>query len=239
MIETPANGASANPITTVATTTATMASSRIGAASSSICGTSIVKCRLEEERRQQDVDERVGADRQAREGQRELAEHAARLRVLHDRRKRAERDARAGQQHGGRQRHPRGKPLNEADEHQESGEDEQRDRQKGTCPKTVSFLHERPTLSGRHPRTTPQAQGPGRQGRRAGWRRRVVRHARRRVQQHRGADEARRGQHAVALDGLPDHGRRKADTASAIASSRSKAPTRARRCSRRGRTGGG
>ena len=43
MIETPANGASANPITTVATTTATMASSRIGAASSSICGTSIVK----------------------------------------------------------------------------------------------------------------------------------------------------------------------------------------------------
>ena len=42
MIETPANGASAKPIMTVATTTATMASSRIGAASSSICGTSIV-----------------------------------------------------------------------------------------------------------------------------------------------------------------------------------------------------
>ena len=38
--------------------------------------------RLEEERWQQDVDERVGADRQARKHQRELAEHAARLRVL-------------------------------------------------------------------------------------------------------------------------------------------------------------
>ncbi len=42
MIDTPATGSSAAPIAPVATTTATIARSRIGAASSIICGTSIV-----------------------------------------------------------------------------------------------------------------------------------------------------------------------------------------------------
>ena len=52
--------------------------------------------------------------------------------MLRNRRECAERDARTGQQHRGGQRRPRGQPLNQADKNEESGEDEQRDWQKGT-----------------------------------------------------------------------------------------------------------
>jgi len=53
---------------------------------------------------------------------------------------RAERDAGAGQQDRRRQRQPPGQPLNQADENQESGENEERDRQKVTWSATVRLL---------------------------------------------------------------------------------------------------
>jgi hypothetical protein len=50
--------------------------------------------------------------------------------LLRDRRERAQPDAGAREQHRRRQRQPPGQPLNQADENEEPGENEQRDRQK-------------------------------------------------------------------------------------------------------------
>ena len=69
---------------------------------------------------------------------------------------------------------------------------------------------DREALSGRCPPSAAQAERPGRQGGRAARRRPAVCGDRSRSEQHRRADEAHRGQHAIALDRLSDHRRREA-----------------------------
>ena len=123
----PASGQSARPTMKAVTTVAMTASMRIGAASSRMRRTSLVNAALEDEQREEDVDERLGTQRQIGEQPVDLDEPARKRAVQQNARDRADRRADHGEEHDRRQPQPARERLAESHDDQQAREYGQND----------------------------------------------------------------------------------------------------------------